>query len=252
MSGRGGRLWIVGIGPGDAAQMTVRAREVLDGCEVIVGYAAYLDLLGGFTAGKTVVRDGMGGEVRRCEAALDAALQGRRVALVSSGDAGLYGMAGLVLEIAHARGGIDPGLIETVPGVPAFIAAAALAGAPLMNDCACISLSDLLNPWEAIERKLRAAALGDFVACLYNPKSTRRTAAIEAARAIFLEYRAPQTPCAIIRNAYRDRQSLVRTSLQSLPDNPLDMFCLVIIGSSRTRFDGPWMVTPRGYAIPAG
>jgi precorrin-3B C17-methyltransferase len=249
MNERRGKLYIVGIGPGCPDQMTVRAREVLAQCEVVVGYATYIGLLGHGADGKKVIRDGMGNEVQRCEAALSEAMQGRRVVLVSSGDAGLYGMAGLVLEIAHARGGVDPALIETVPGVPAFIAAACLVGAPLMNDCACISLSDLLNPWEAIERKLRAAAMGDFVACLYNPKSVRRTAAIENARRIFLEYRDPETPCVIVRNAYRDEQSIVRTSLHDLTGNPLDMFCLVIIGSSRTRFDGPWMVTPRGYEI---
>ncbi len=151
----------------------------------------------------------MGMEVERCEAALREALLGRTVALISSGDAGIYGMAGLVLEIAQKKGIEHPEAIEIVPGVPAFVAAAALVGAPLMNDFASISLSDLMNPWEKIEKRLAAAASGDFVTCLYNPRSTNRVQQIEKAREIFLKHRSPETPVAIVRNAFRDEQSKV-------------------------------------------
>jgi precorrin-3B C17-methyltransferase len=242
-----GKLFVVGIGPGSLDEMTNHARKAIKSADVIVGYSAYIDLIASLCSGKVVISSGMGGEVERCEAALRETLLGRTVALISSGDAGIYGMAGLVLEIAQAKHIEFPDAIEIVPGVPACVAAAALAGAPLMNDFAAISLSDLLNSWEKIENRIDAAASGDFVACLYNPRSTNRVQQLEKAREIFLKHRSPETPLAIVRNAFRDGQNKVLTTLDAMLSHDIDMLSIVIIGNSETEQMGNWMVTKRGY-----
>lgn len=242
-----GKLFVVGIGPGSLDEMTNHARKAIKSADVIVGYSAYIDLIASLCSGKVVISSGMGGEVERCEAALRETLLGRTVALISSGDAGIYGMAGLVLEISQKKGIEHPEAIEIVPGVPAFVAASALVGAPLMNDFASISLSDLLNAWEKIEKRIDAAASGDFVACLYNPRSTNRVQQLEKAREIFLKHRSPETPVAIVRNAFRDGQNKVVTTLDAMLSHDIDMLSIVIIGNSETESDGRWMVTRRGY-----
>ena len=242
-----GKLFVVGIGPGSLDEMTSHARRAIEAADVIVGYSAYVDLAEPLFPGKVVITGGMGMEVERCEAALREAVVGRTVALISSGDAGIYGMAGLVLEMAHKKGIEHPEAIEIVPGVPAFVAAAALAGAPLMNDFACISLSDLMNTWEKIEKRLAAAASGDFVTCLYNPSSKKRTGQIKKAREIFMKHRSPDTPCAVLRNIARDGQKVELTTLDKLLKHEIDMLSLVIIGNSETVQMGNWMVTKRGY-----
>lgn len=247
MDEKRGKLFVVGIGPGSLDEMTYHARRAIETSDVIVGYSAYVDLAEPLLFGKVVITGGMGMEVERCEAALREALLGRTVALISSGDAGIYGMAGLVLEIALKKGIEHPEAIEIVPGVPAFVAAAALVGAPLMNDFASISLSDLMNPWEKIEKRLAAAASGDFVTCLYNPRSTNRVQHIEKAREIFLKHRSPETPVAIIRNAFRDDQSKVITTLDAMLSHEIDMLSIVIIGCSESMAEGRWMLTTRGY-----
>lgn len=247
MKEKRGKLFVVGIGPGSLDEMTYHARRAIESSDVIVGYSAYIDLAEPLFFGKVVITGGMGMEVERCEAALREALVGRTVALISSGDAGIYGMAGLVLEIAQKKGIEHPDAIEIVPGVPAFVAAAALVGAPLMNDFASISLSDLMNPWEKIEKRLAAAASGDFVTCLYNPKSTNRVQQIEKAREIFLKHRSPETPVAIIRNAFREGQSTLISSLDAMLSHEIDMLSIVIIGCSETVADERWMLTKRGY-----
>ena len=247
MKEKRGKLFVVGIGPGSLDEMTYHARRAIESSDVIVGYSAYIDLAEPLFFGKVVITGGMGMEVERCEAALREALVGRTVALISSGDAGIYGMAGLVLEIAQKKGIEHPEAIEIVPGVPAFVAAAALVGAPLMNDFASISLSDLMNPWEKIEKRLAAAASGDFVTCLYNPKSTNRVQQIEKAREIFLKHRSPETPVAIIRNAFREGQSTLISSLDAMLSHEIDMLSIVIIGCSETVADERWMLTKRGY-----
>lgn len=247
MKEKRGKLFVVGIGPGSLDEMTYHARRAIESSDVIVGYSAYVDLAEPLFLGKVVITGGMGMEVERCEAALREALVGRTVALISSGDAGIYGMAGLVLEIAQKKGIEHPEAIEIVPGVPAFVAAAALVGAPLMNDFASISLSDLMNPWEKIEKRLAAAASGDFVTCLYNPKSTNRVQQIEKAREIFLKHRSPETPVAIIRNAFREGQSTLISSLDAMLSHEIDMLSIVIIGCSETVADERWMLTKRGY-----
>jgi len=242
-----GRLFVVGIGPGSLDGMTMSVRRAIEGSDVVVGYDSYLDLIRPLCAGKVIIAGGMGLEVERCEAALREALVGRTVSLISSGDAGIYGMAGLVLEIAHKKGIEHPEAIVIVPGIPAFVAAAALVGAPLMNDFASISLSDLMNPWEKIEKRLSAAASGDFVTCLYNPQSKKRTTQIKKAREIFLKHRAPDVPCAVLRNIARQGQTVELTTLDKLLAHKIDMLSLVIIGNSETKQMGNWMVTKRGY-----
>ena len=244
-----GMLFLVGIGPGSLAEITVRAKNILQAADTVIGYTTYIRLIYPLLAGKEVIESGLTREIERCQRAIDEALQGKKVALISSGDSGIYGMSGLLLELMDkdSRAGKIP--VEMVPGVPAFVAAAAAVGAPLMNDFAAISLSDLLTPWDAIEKRLAAAAAGDFVTCLYNPKSSKRTFQIERAVEIFSTYRDHHTPCAIVRSVSRPEQSITMTSLEHLKNCSIDMRCLIIIGSSQTALRGPWMITSRGYAL---
>jgi adenosylcobyric acid synthase len=261
------KLFVVGIGPGGLKHMTFEAREALAAAEVVVGYKTYLDLVTPLLAGKEVVSSGMMKEEERCLAALRSAASGRTVALVSGGDAGIYGMAGLVLELADnqekapypvaaagaalaevAASPLQTPEIVIVPGVSALQAAAAVLGAPLMHDFAVVSLSDLLTPWAAIEKRLAAAAAADFVIALYNPKSKGRVWQIARARELFLAVRSPETPVGIVRNACRPGEERVVTTLTGMLDHDIDMFSLVIIGNSATFVDGEGrMVTPRGY-----
>lgn len=199
------KLFIVGLGPGDLKHMTFEAREAIESSVVVVGYATYLKLIGPLLAGKEVVSSGMTKEVERCREAIRLAREGKTVALVSSGDAGVYGMAGLVLELAPP----DAVEVVSVPGVSAVQAAASVLGAPLMHDFAVISLSDLLTPWEQIERRLEAAAAADFVIALYNPRSKGRVRHIERAREILLRTKARETPVGIVRNACRSGEERI-------------------------------------------
>ncbi len=199
----------MGIGPGEPGHLTIEAEAALRGAEVIVGYQTYLDLIDRWLEGKEVIGSGMTEEVDRCRQAIRLGLEGRRVAIVSSGDPGVYGMAGLILELAEGTG-LRPRII---PGVTAATAAAARLGAPLMNDFAVISLSDLLTPWMVIERRLKACAEADLVTALYNPKSRRRARQIAAAREIFLGSRVAETPVGIVRNALRPGEEVVLTNL---------------------------------------
>jgi adenosylcobyric acid synthase len=241
-----GRLFVVGIGPGGDDHITPAARAAIARAEVVAGYRTYLDLIPELLVGKELLVSAMRQEVERCRQALDRAAAGATVALVSGGDAGIYGMAGLALELAADL----PVEVEVVPGVSALQAASARLGAPLMHDFAVISLSDLLTPWELIARRLEAAATADFVVVLYNPKSASRTIQIETAREILLRRRNPATPVGIVRHACRDGESLVVTTLQEFSAHPIDMFSLVIIGNAATYVDGRGrMITPRGYAI---
>ncbi len=255
------KLYVVGIGPGDPNHMTFEAREAIAAADAVVGYQTYLDLVTPLLAGKEVVSSGMMREVERCEQALALAASGKTVALVSGGDAGIYGMAGLVFELVGAgpcacpdpgtHGGVPLRDVEIVivPGVSAVQAAAAVLGAPLMHDFAVISLSDLLTPWEAIERRLAAAAAADFVVALYNPRSKGRVRHLEIAREILLAVRPAATPVGIVRNACRAGEKRVVTTLADMLGHEVDMFSIVIIGNAATFVDGEGrMVTPRGYA----
>lgn len=212
--------------------------------DVIVGYRPYLELIADLTAGKRTVAGAMRQETARAEAAVAAATAGARVAVVSTGDAGVYGMAGLVLELLPEG---SPVTVEVVPGVTAASAAAACLGAPLMNDFAVVSLSDLLTPLEVIERRLTAAADGDFVLALYNPRSTRRHEPLRRALAILRARRAPDTPVGLVRNALRDGQEARITTLGELREEDVDMLTLLVVGNGATSVRDGRMVTPRGY-----
>ena len=216
---------------------------------MVVGYSTYLDLIPAkLLVGKQVISTGMMGEVARCNAAIDAALEGGDTVVVSSGDAGVYGMAGLVLELLETRGLMGSIEFEVVPGSPAVMGAAALLGAPLTHDFACVSLSDLLTPWELIKKRLDAAAGADFVLALYNPRSKRRSDLLEKALAIISGHRAPQTPVGVVRQAWRVGQSVQVGTLESIDTEAVDMLTIVVVGNSQTRIAGGRMLTPRGYA----
>jgi len=246
-----GSLSIVGIGPGALEQMTGAARAALEGAEVVVGYGPYLDLVAPLLAGKERVEGRMTEEIARARAAVERARAGARVALVGSGDAGVYGLASLALELLREAGWRrgEPPDVEVLPGVTALLACAARVGAPLGHDFCAISLSDLLTPWPVIARRLEAAASADFVVALYNPASTRRRAPLAGAREILLRHRAPATPAAAVTSAYREGERIAVTDLDRLLDAEVGMSTTVIVGSSSTfAFDG-LLVTPRGYAL---
>ena len=245
-----GKLYLVGLGPGDAGHLTPAAAAAIADSEDLVGYRYYVDLVAHFAAGKTSHPMDLGQELERAALAVDLAYEGKTVAVVSSGDAGIYGMAGPVFRVLTDRGwdGITPA-VETVPGVSALQSAAALLGSPLMQDFCAISLSNLLTPWEQIRRRLEAAAAGDFVAALYNPRSRRRVTQLDETREIFLAHRLPETPVGIVRHAYRPEQAVSLSRLSDLDGEALgvDMFTTVVIGNSNTYVHNGRMVTPRGY-----
>lgn len=244
-----GSLKIAGIGPGDAGLLSQRAKEAIRGSRIIVGYAAYIKLIEGMVRGKEIFSSGMTRETERAAYAIKMAGQGNDVCLVSGGDPGIYGMAGLVLELL-SREDAKRIKIEVVPGVSAAGACAALLGAPLSNDFAVISLSDLLTERKEIERRLLAAARADFVIALYNPKSTKRTALLEKAWQILLRYRKPNTPVGVVKNAYRDGQKIIFTSLKAADSiNDIDMTTTIIVGNSKTRIKNGSMLTLRGYDV---
>ncbi len=249
-SGNNGKLFLVGLGPGAAGLLTPSAVAVLGRCDVVVGFRGYLEQIAYLTQGKELVAMELGQELDRAARAVDLAGSGRPVAVVSSGDAGVYGMAGPLFRVLTDRGwdGATPPVV-TIPGVSALQAAAALLGSPLMQDFCAISLSDLLTPWATIRRRLEAAALGDFVVALYNPRSQRRDWQLLAARQILLEQRSPETPVGLVREAYREGQRVTLTDLGQLESRcpEVDMFTTVVIGNSTTYLHGGRMVTPRGY-----
>ena len=214
---------------------------------MIVGYTTYLRLIAGLAPDVARLASGMRQEVSRVDQAIQLAGQGKRVALVSGGDAGVYGMAGLVFEMLRARPA-EPVAVEVIPGVSALNAAAALLGAPLMTDFAAISLSDQLVPRQAILRRLELAAQADFVLCLYNPKSQGRQDVFERACQILARQRSPQTPVGVVRAAYRDQQQVDIITLAELPEAAVDMLTILVVGNSHTRVYDHKMVTPRGYA----
>ena len=239
-----GRLSIVGLGPGGADDMTGRARRAVEAADVVAGYTVYVDLLRDEFPRKRYIVTPMRKEVERCRAALAAAAEGHNVAMVCSGDPGVYGMAGLVLELA---GDYPPVQIEVVPGVSAANGGAAVLGAPLMHDYCVISLSDLLTPWEKIERRLVAAAESDLVIALYNPSSHKRPDYLRRACDILLAHKSPATVCGTVRNIGREGEEARVMTLAELRDAQVDMFTTVFVGNSQTMQLGGRMVTPRGY-----
>jgi precorrin-3B methylase len=263
----------VSLGPGSIRYLIPEALEALTAADVVVGYKVYLELIEELTRGKEVLASGMRKEVERCVAAIDRARAGKRVALVSSGDAGIYGMAGLVFDLCRERdlgvarfgaeervsAGADDltngaaefadgeFLIDVIPGVPAFNAAAAVLGAPLMHDFAAVSLSDHLTPWELIEKRLVAVAVADFVLAIYNPRSKIRPHGLQRALQLLLEHRPGTTPVGIVRRAMRSGQWRQLTTLAAVPVEEVDMQSVLIVGNSQTYLWRGWMVTPRGY-----
>lgn len=243
------RITVVGLGPGDAGLLPPMARQALVRAQAIVGYKGYIGLVEPeILASRQVLSTGMTGEVERCGAAIDLALSGVETVVVSSGDAGVYAMSGLVLELLETRGLLDSVEFEVVPGIPALCAAAALLGAPLMHDFAVISLSDLLTPWELIEKRLAAAAAADFVVVLYNPRSGRRKDQLPRALAVLASAKAGATPVGLVKRAFRPGQEVVVTSLEGLDVESVDMQSILVVGNSATRLAGTRMLTPRGYA----
>ena len=238
------KIYVTGLGPGAADQMTIRARKVLEKCPVIIGYTVYIDLIREEFPDKTFLSTPMRKEADRCRMAFAEAQKGQDVAMVCSGDAGVYGMAGLICEVGKDYPDVG---IEIVPGITAASGGAAVLGAPLMHDFAVISLSDLLTPWEKIERRVRAAAEADFVICIYNPSSKKRADYLKKACEMILEFRRPETVCGIVRNIGRDGESYEIMSLEKLRDTQVDMFTTVFIGNSNTMELNGRMVTPRGY-----
>ncbi|BAU57623.1 cobalt-precorrin-3b C17-methyltransferase [Halorhodospira halochloris] len=277
-----GKILVIGIGPGDSRLMSQRARQAIAAADVVIGYKTYLDLIAELLDTKRVISKGMTEELERAEQAYAHALLGNTVALISSGDAGVYGMAAPIYELLIERGQYpanhDDGFnqepqsqdnswqeakngrdsdrlaidIEVIPGITALSASASLVGAPLSHDFCTISLSDLLTPWPVIARRLEAAARGDFVVALYNPASKKRTQHIKIAQQILLRRRSAQTPVAVIRSAYRDGQSIEHSCLGELHRCELDMLSTVLIGNSSTYQQGGYMITPRGYRAKYG
>ena len=245
-----GKIMLVGLGPGNQEYLTGRARAALAEADTVIGYATYIRLIADLLTGKEVIKKAMTEELDRAIEALDRARQGKTVAIVSSGDAGVYGMAGPTFEVLFQSGwtpecGIE---IEIVPGASALNTCASLVGAPLTHDFCAISLSDLLTPWPTIARRLDAVAYSDFVVALYNPKSGRRTRQIQEAQRIFLRHRDPQNPVAIVKSAFRPKQSIEFTTLEKLHEASVGMLTTVLIGNSNTYVKHGLMITPRGYA----
>lgn len=241
------KIYVVSLGPGGRIQMTERAVKALEACDVITGYNVYIDLIRDDFPGKKFISNGMRKEVDRCKATLEEALKDQTVAIVSSGDAGVYGMAGIMCQVAAEHPEVD---IEVIPGVTAACSGAAVLGAPLICDFCLISLSDLLTPWEKIEKRLACAAQGDFCIAIYNPRSHKRKDYLKKACDILLQTQSGDIPCGIVYNIGREGESYELTTLKELGANEnVDMFSTVIIGNSQSKVINGRIVTPRGYHL---
>lgn len=240
------KLYVVGIGPGNYEEMTLRAARVLESCQVIVGYTVYADLVKPHFPEKEFLTTPMRQEVERCRLAFEEAASGKDTAMICSGDAGVYGMGGVILEIGAEYPQVD---VEIVPGVTAALSGGAVLGAPLMHDFAVISLSDLMTPWEKIEERLEAAAKADFSICLYNPSSKKRGDYLSKACEVLLQYRSEDTVCGTVSKIGREGECRELYTLKELKHVQTDMFTTVFIGNSETKTINGNMVTPRGYQI---
>ena len=240
-------IYVVGIGSGGIDDISQRAFEALKKCEIIFGYEKYISLVREFLPEKIFKSYPMKSEIKRCEEVLETAVEtGKNIALISSGDSGIYGMAGLMLEIASGSG-VE---VKIIPGITSANSAAAILGAPLMNDFAVISLSDLLTDWKIISQRLIAACIGDFVICIYNPASNHRPEHFKKACDILLIYKSPDTPAAYVKNIGRNGEKSEIMTLKEIRDcNEIDMSCTVIIGNSKTYILDGKIITPRGYKI---
>lgn len=240
-------IYVIGIGPGCRDLMTQEAISAMEDAEVIVGYKTYIKLVEDFIKDKEVVQNGMRKEVDRCQDAIDIAKTGKKVAVISSGDAGIYGMAGLILELITKQELDIP--VKVVPGVTASIGAAAVLGAPIMHDFCHISLSDLMTPWEVIEKRLRLAAEADFVICLYNPRSKGRSEHLANAFKIMGEFKDGSTPVGIVKDVGREDQEKFICTFDTMDFERVDMTTMVIIGNKSTYIHDDLMLTPRGYTV---
>lgn len=240
-------IYVVGIGPGKKDHMTLEAIEVIKRCDIIVGYKTYIDLIRDLVADKIVVENGMRQEIDRSRAALDLSKKGHIVAMISGGDSGVYGMAGLVYELnTKEEWGQE---IRIVQGVTSSISAAAELGAPLMNDFCHISLSDLMTPMDHILKRLELAAQGDFVICLYNPKSKGRPDHLRRAFEVMARYKSSHTPVGIVKNAGRDNMGKYVMTFENMDYDICDMSTMVIIGNKESYIENDSIITPRGYRI---
>lgn len=238
---------MVGIGPGARNEISQRALDALKNSETIVGYKLYVDLVKDIIKDKQIIATAMRREIERVELAIQEALAGKIVSIISSGDPGVYGMAGLALEVISKENRDLP--VEIIAGIPAANAAAAVLGAPLMHDYAVISLSDLLTPWKIIEKRVKCAAEADFVIVLYNPKSSQRDWQIEKTANIVLQHKSPSTLVGIVRDASREDESVIITTLDKMTSHPIDMTTVIIIGNSTTFQYRNYMITKRGYQL---
>ena len=238
------KLYVVGIGPGAYEKMTIEAAQALKNSDVIIGYTVYVDLVKEHFPGKEFMTTPMKKEVERCQMVFEEAIKGKTVSMICSGDAGVYGMAGLMYEVGVKYPQVE---LEIIPGVTAATGGAAVLGAPLIHDFCLISLSDLLTPWEKIETRLLEASKADFVICLYNPSSKKRHDYLEKACNLMMEYKAPDTVCGIVGNIGREGESMKVLTLEELKTTKVDMFTTVFVGNSQTKNVGGKMVTPRGY-----
>lgn len=244
-----GQIIAIGIGPGHLESMTYQAKEALMRCDALVGYYVYVDQVKSLMTNQEIYANTMGQEKERCEKAIQIALTGKTVAMVCSGDAGLYGMSGLLYELLERDCLFDSLGIEVIPGVTAAISSASILGAPIVEDFCTISLSDYMTPYEKIKLRVEYATKADFTIALYNPRSSKRPEYLKEAVDIMLTYRTGTTPVGIIRNAYRQDQTIIRATLDTLPFESIDMFCTVIVGNSKTRWVKDYMVTSRGYSL---
>ena len=238
------KLYVIGIGPGEYEQMTLKAIHAMEKSEVIIGYTVYVDLVKEHFPGKEFLTTPMKKEVDRCVMAFEEAKKGKVVSMICSGDAGVYGMSGLMYEVGVNYPEVE---LEIIPGVTAATGGAAVLGAPLIHDFCLISLSDLLTPWEKIEARLLAAAEADFVVCLYNPSSRKRSDYLQKACDLMMQYKSPETVCGIVSYIGRDGDHYEVMDLKTLRDTKVDMFTTVWVGNSQTKEINGKMVTPRGY-----
>ena len=240
------KLYVIGLGPGDLKHTTNRALEALEESDLIIGYKVYIDIIRDTFSHKTLIASAMRREVARCRSAIEETLSGKTVAIVCSGDAGIYGMAGLIYELAQQY---DPIEIEIVPGITAACSGSAVLGAPLTHDFAVISLSDLLTPWAQIEKRLECAAMGDFAICLYNPSSKKRSDYLKKACEIILRHQDKKTTCGYVKNIGRKGEAVTLLTLEALRETSVDMFTTIFIGNSKSQNINGKMITPRGYSI---
>lgn len=237
-----GKLYVIGIGPGGLDEMTLRAVKAIEESDIIVGYTKYIEMVKDLIKDKEIFKTGMRGEEERCREALELS-KDKKVALISTGDSGIYGMAGLILEMRKDEN------VEIIPGITASSAAGSVLGAPLMHDNCNISLSDLMTPYEDIKKRVRLASEGDFVISLYNPKSKGRPHYLRECVDIIKEFRGEETPIAVVRNALREGENKEIFTLKDFNDEVVDMFSIVIIGNSKSYIKDGYFVTPRGYKI---